>query len=112
MSLFDASVFWPAFKEAGMLTFATLKQRGGAVDVWVGFNRPDRPRFNGDGRSHDYEIEYQYADASRLAEGGAVTLWADEDKSSGVKYLVREEPFVSDMDGTDGYFRHALLSKV
>lgn len=110
--MFDPSTFWPAFRAAGMLTFATLKQKGGAVDVWVGFNRPDRPRFDGTSRSHDYEIEYQHADAPRLAEGDAVTLWTDATKASGTKYVVREEPFVSEVDGTDGFFRHALLTAV
>lgn len=114
MTDFDESVFWPEFKAAGMLKFATVKQKGGARDVWIGFNTPDVPRFNGEGRSRDFEMEYQAADLTNLAEGDAVTIWADEDKSSGTKYVVREAPFVSDIpaQGTDGYFMRALLTKV
>lgn len=108
---FDPSAFWPAFEAAGMLKLATVKQRsGGTRDVRVGFVLPDMPRLSGEGRSREYEIEYQQADLPKLAEGDLVTIWADDDKTSGAKYTVREAPFVAITD-SDGYFRRALLSK-
>jgi len=113
---FDASLFWPAFRDAGLLRLATVKMRAGgpAVDVDVGYVEPDMPRFGTAVRSRDYEIEYQTADLSKLAEGDTLTVWDDREKTSGVKFRVREAPFVPDtaIEGNDGFFRRALLTKV
>jgi hypothetical protein len=115
MSAFDQSIFWPSFKVVGFLKLATVKQSGAPVkDVDVGYVEPDREGFVGRARSKDYEIEYQVADLPRLAEGDAVTIWADDTKASGVKFRVRESPFVPEIgaEGNDGYFKRALLTKI
>lgn len=108
--MFDASVFWPAFKAAGMLRPVKVKQ---AV-VWVGYVEPDTLRFD-QTRSTDYEIEYQTADLPNLAQGDPVLLLdAALVPIAKAKFRVREAPFVPDIpaEGNDGTFRRALLTKL
>ena len=106
MTALDRSVFWPRFLAAGFLDTATITSGGTTADYNVGFSQPDQPRFDGRVRSTDYEIEYQAADLPSLAENDAVTI-------DGVLYRVREDPFVEPGgNAADGYFKHALLTKV
>lgn len=106
MTTLDRSAFWPQFLAAGFLDTATITSGGTTDDYNVGFSRPDQPRFDGRGRSTDYEIEYQAADLPSLAENDAVTI-------DGINYRVREDPFVEPGgNAADGYFKRALLTKV
>lgn len=98
---FDASLFWPAFRDAGLLVEAAI----GTTTIDVGFTRPDQLRLDGITRSTEYQIEYLAADAPDLAEGDDVTIGADA-------YRVRETPRVSDEPGADGTWRIATLTKV
>lgn len=109
--MFDQSLFWPAFRAAGLLRLATVTISGGDVDAWVSYRSPDALRMDGRTRSTEYEMEFQTADLAGLAAADAVTIWADADKTSGVAFRVREAPF-NDDPAADGYFRRALLTKV
>ena len=74
---FDASVFWPAFKAAGMVDVAVHQPPNGvAVAFDVGFKRPDQVVLDGMVHSTDYSIEYQAADVT-LQRGDIVRI--DED---------------------------------
>lgn len=102
----DRSIFWPAFVAAGLLSTATITSGGTTANYSVGFSQPDQPRFDGRGRSSEYEIEYQAADLPALAENDAVTI-------DGTAYRVREPSYVTPGgNAADGYFRCALLTKV
>lgn len=106
MTTLDRSVFWPQSLAAGFLATATITSGGTTATYSVSFSQPDQPRFDGRGRSTDYKIEYQAADLPSLAENDAVTI-------DGVLYRVREDPFVEPGgNAADGYFKHALLTKV
>lgn len=129
---FDASVFWPAFRDVGMLKLATVAPSGGLyiepgywqpgycgaegeLDAYVGYVEPDRERFGGGARSKEYEIEYQASELPDLAEGDIVTIWSDDTKTQGTEYKVREAPFVHGDEhggGEDGTFKRALLTKI
>ena len=98
MSDFNQALFWPAFKAAGFLRPALVKQSGRlAATVDVGYVEPETLRFD-QTRSKDYEIEYQCADLPALAEGDMVTfLDADGVPIPKAKFRVREAPFVTDV---------------
>ena len=102
------AAMWPEFKAAGMLHVAT--DADGDFDV--SFKRPGELMLNNGAISNEYQIEYQHADRPLLAEGLALTL-ADPDGVALGSFRVRRAPFI-DAPGTaaDGYFRHALLTKV
>ena len=106
MTIFDSSVFWPEFKEAGMLRLASTILPGctEATEFDVRLVMPDVITANGQ-VSREYAIEYQHADAPTLAEGAEVLIDC-------TLYLVREDPFVDEEGGADGYFRKALLTRV
>jgi hypothetical protein len=83
--VFDASVFWPAFKDAGMLNVAVYQPLNGvAVSFDVGFSRPDQVVLDGMVHTTDYSIEYQAADIE-LQRGYVLRI-------DGVDYKVRQTP--------------------
>ena len=112
--VFDNARFWPAFEAAGLLRLVTVKSGGALVDVRVGYVEPDRARLGGAGLSRDYEIEYRKADLPKLKEGVTLTLWSDDDKTTGTKFRVRQPPFTPEapVEGIDGYFCRAILTMV
>lgn len=116
--MFDASVFWPAFRDVGLLKLATATSPDSPpveTDAYLGYVEPDRDRLIGPGRSKDYEIEFQAVDLPDLGEGWSVTIWTDDTKTSGTSFVLREDPFVhSDLNGggDDGTFKHAILTRV
>ena len=98
---FDTSVFWPAFKQAGMLDVASYQPPiGQAIDFDVGFKRPDQVVLDGMVHTTDYSIEY-LASAVELKRGFIIAV-------AGVQYKVRQTP----MANGDGEFVTALLEKV
>lgn len=98
---FDSSVFWPAFKQAGMLDEAVHQPVGGpAVAFDVSFARPDQVVLDGMVHSTDYSIEYQGADIG-LQRGYVLQL-------AGGTYKVRQTPTAKG----DGTFYVAALEKV
>jgi hypothetical protein len=98
---FDASVFWPAFKSAGMVDVAVHQPPNGvAVAFDVGFKRPDQVVLDGMVHSTDYSIEYQAADVV-LQRGDVVRI-------DGVDYKVRLKPEAKG----DGTFYVASLEVV
>lgn len=98
---FDPSVFWPAFKQAGMLDVATYQGPiGPALDFDVGFKRPDQVVLDGMVHTTDYSIEYM-ASAVELKRGFIITV-------EGVQYKVRQTPKANG----DGEFVTALLETV
>lgn len=107
--MFDAGVFWPAFKAAGMLSIAS--DAAGNFDV--AYQAPGR--FANDGRqvSNEHEIEYQHADRPDLAEGDALSIAPIPAGTTG-DFKVRQAPYIRDSGGNaaDGYFRHAVLTEV
>ena len=108
MNDFDASVFWPAFQAAGMLHKAT--DADGDFDV--SFKRPGELMLNNGAISNEYQIEYQHADRPLLAEGLALTIEDPHGNALG-SFRVRRAPFIdAPGNAADGYFRHALLTKV
>lgn len=109
--MFDQSLFWPAFRAAGLLRLITATINSVDVDAWVSYRSPDQLRLDGQARSTEHEIEYQADDLDGLAKGDAITLWGDESKGSGVSFRVRERPF-NDQPSADGYFQLALLTKI
>jgi hypothetical protein len=98
---FDASVFWPAFQQAGMLDVATYQPPNGvAKEFDVGFSRPDQVVLDGMVHTTDYSIEYQAADIE-LQRGYVLRI-------DGVDYKVRQTPAAKG----DGTFYVAALEKV
>lgn len=98
---FDSSVFWPAFKQAGMLDVATyLPTVGAAVDFDVNFSRPDQVVLDGMVHSTDYSIEYQGADVE-LKREYVVRIHS-------VDYKVRQTPQAKG----DGTFFIAALERI
>lgn len=98
---FQADVFWPAFKLAGMLDEAVYQPAdGAAVPFDVGFTRPDTVVLDGMVHSTDYSIEYQGADIE-LKRGYVLQI-------SGGTYKVRQTPNAKG----DGTFYVAALEKV
>jgi hypothetical protein len=99
---FNAAVFWPAFKQAGMLDEAVYQPAGGApaVPFDVSFSRPDQVVLDGMVHSTDYSIEYQGADIEIKRE---YVL-----QIAGGTYKVRQTPAAKG----DGTFYVAALEKV
>lgn len=98
---FAADVFWPAFKDAGMLDAAVCQPPNGvAVAFDVGFSRPDQVILDGMVHSTDYSIEYQGTDIE-LKRGYVLQILGDS-------YKVRQTPAAKG----DGTFYVALLEKV
>jgi hypothetical protein len=98
---FGADVFWPAFKQAGMLDVAVYQPLNGvAVPFAVGFNRPDQVVLDGMVHTTDYSIEYQAADIE-LQRGYVLRI-------DGVDYKVRQTPAAKG----DGTFYVAALEVV
>ena len=98
---FDASVFWPAFKQAGMLDVAVHQPPNGvAVPFDVGFSRPDNVVLDGMVHTTDYSIEYQATDIE-LRRGDVLRIL-------GVDYKVRQTPTAKG----DGSFYVAILETV
>jgi hypothetical protein len=112
---FDRSVFWPAFKEAGMLRSVSVKQSGKqAVTVDVKYEQPTQ-RIFGQQASQDLTIQYQAADLPYLKEDDPVTfLDAAGAPIRTERFKVREAPYVSANAGEDrsGYFKYALLTQI
>lgn len=103
---FDASVFWPAFKAAGLLVAATVNG-GDAVDI--GYSAPDRPRLDGTMVSTEWEMEYQATDLPDLAEDDLVTI------TGFGNFRVREPSYTPEGVqgwGADGFFKRARLTKL
>jgi hypothetical protein len=99
---FNAAVFWPALKRAGMLGEATHQPADGPVISFdVGFARPDQVVLDGVVHSTDYSIEYQSADIE-LKRGNAVQIAGEG------QFTVRQTP----MAKGDGTFVVASLEKV
>jgi hypothetical protein len=98
---FDTSVFWPAFKEAGMLCEARYQPSIGPLVIFdVGFKQPDQIVLDGLVSATDYSIEYQSAD---------VTLKRDYVlQIKGVNYRVGQTPQALG----NGTFVFAQLEKV
>jgi hypothetical protein len=96
------ALFWPEYKDAGWLSSAVWK----AATFDAFFVKPGQVTANG-ALSTGYEIVYQDADAPALKEGDTITV-------DGVKFKVRDTPYVSDQPGDSqtGYFKHARLSSV
>jgi hypothetical protein len=98
---FGADVFWPAFKQAGMLDEAVYQPAvGPAVPFDVGFNRPDQVVLDGMVHTTDYSIEYQRADIE-LQRGYMLQI-------AGSSYKVRQTPSAKG----DGTFYVAALEEV
>jgi hypothetical protein len=98
---FDSSVFWPVFKDAGMLAVVTYQPPVGAlVSFDAGFNRPDQVVLDGMVHSTDFSIEYQRADVE-LKRGFLIVI-------DGMTYKVRQSPLVKG----DGTFAIAILEEV
>lgn len=98
---FGADVFWPAFKDAGMLEVAVHQPLNGvAVSFDVGFSRPDNIVLDGMVHTTDYSIEYQAADVG-LKRGDVLRIL-------GVDYKVRQTPKAK----ADGSFFIAILDEV
>lgn len=98
---FDSSIFWGAFKDAGMLVAATYQPAvGDLVEFDVGFNRPDQVVLDGVAHSTQASIEYQAVDIE-LRRGAVV-------KVDGVDYKVSQPPMAKD----DGTFMLAYVEKV
>ena len=115
MNDFDTSVFWPAFKDAGMLKRVSVKPRAGGATLFgdVLLRMPDRPAGT-NAQSREYEIEYQVADFPKLAEGDVLqVLDSDDAPVAGMKFKVRRAAYVSDrpLDGDDGTYQQAQLTK-
>lgn len=113
---FDTSVFWPAFKDAGMLKRISVKPRAGGATLYgdVLWRSPDQPA-GAHSQSREYEIEYQVADFPKLKEGDTVQLLDEDDAPiSGMKFAVRRPAYVSDrpLDGDDGTYQQAQLTKL
>ena len=109
MTPFDSSLFWPAFKAAGILTEISVMPKDCALkpySMWVSFEEPEVVLMLTGMQSKQYQIEYQTADAPALAEGDTVTIGE-------YTYTVRASPFVPDTGqwADDGYFRRALLTR-
>lgn len=95
-----------AFTAAGLSKSASTVLPGCTVatDFAVLFRRPDLT-LGSNAQSRDYEIEYQYADASTLTEGAEIIV-------DGVLYRVRAEPHIDPQRGDDGFWRCAYLTEV
>jgi hypothetical protein len=97
----DTSVFWGAFKAAGMLVEATFQPSAGpAITFDAGFTRPDTIVLDGVVHSTDYSIEYQSGDV-QLVRDNVIAIDA-------VQYRIRQSPTAKG----DGTFMVALLEKV
>ncbi|NML62265.1 hypothetical protein HHL21_14505 [Massilia sp. RP-1-19] len=98
---FSAAVFWPAFKQAGMLDEAVYQSdTGPAIEFDVSFSRPDQVVLDGMVHNTDYSIEYQRGDID-LKRGYVVRI-------DGEDYKVRQTPVAKG----DGTFVVASLEKV
>lgn len=101
-----AAKFATAVDRAGMRVAAIVRPKDCVerpYDLTVGFDRPEE--FTAGAQSTDWRIEYVHADAPRLVED-------DEVEIAEVVYRVRRPPYVPDIGGVDGTFRHAILTRV
>lgn len=96
---FDNALFWPAFKQAGLLVVASVGLTSPPTDVDVSFRRPGEIA-NGI-ITTQYEMEYQRADLATLAEGDPVTIGSEA-------FRVRQTP----LPQGDGFFYVAILTKL
>ena len=114
MTTFDTDALWAAAIAAGFLRECTIKSRGGAKTGYVDYNEPDTQRFEGAALTKDYIIGYQVKDFPNVAEGDQVVFLDDEHEPISGKFKVRVPAFVSDrpLDGLDGRYRFALLTKL
>lgn len=100
-----AEKFAAAVDRAGMRVTATIRPKDcleAPFEIAVAFDQPTE--YPGSAQSTDWRIEYVHADAPKLTEGDEVEI--DE-----VVYTVRREPYVPDVGGVDGTFRHAILTR-
>jgi len=108
MPAFDPSVYWPALWAAGLLCVATDTDG----DFKVGYARPSEFRLDGQSRTNEHEIEYQFADRPDLAQGDTLSI-ADASGNNLGNFRVRMAPYVSAPgNAADGYFYCAVLTKV
>lgn len=113
---FDPSVMWPHFVAAGMLQRVSVKPRAGGPTLFgsVYWRQPDEA-VGRNSLSSEYEMEYQTADFPALAEGDVVQhVDTDDAPITGKKFKVRQPAFVSNrpLDGDDGTYRHARLTRL
>lgn len=103
--MWNEAVFWPAFKDAGMLVLAHVVYAGSdrVLDRWVGFSKTDIDPVTMV-RTSDFPMEFQHGDLPELAEGDQVEI-------DDVLYRVRELPRVEGATAT-GFFRIAKLTRV
>jgi hypothetical protein len=103
----DPSVFWDAFKGAGMLVEATYQPAAGApVTLDVGFSQPDIQLGGELMQSTEYEIEYPTAllPAVKIGEGLTITGSPTSDGN----YKIRSNPEAVG----NGYFSKVKLTKI
>lgn len=101
MMTFGSSVFWEAFKAAGMLVEAELLPATVPPTIFdVGFQRPDEIVLDGVAHTTNYSIEYQTVDVE-LKRGSTV-------KIDGATYRVSQSPQAKG----DGGFVRTFLEKV
>lgn len=98
---FDSSLFWPAFKAAGVLVEVTHQPaQGELVKFDAGFTRPDQLVLDGLVHSTDFGIEYQAGDIV-LHRDDLVVI-------EQVTYKLQQTPKVKG----DGKFVTAVLEEV
>ncbi len=104
--MWSTAGFWPLFKAVGMLEPAEVGLDGGLKRkcVDVGFSEPDAYLLDGT-QSKQYLIEYQTHDLPTLAEGDEVLIRA-------TLFRVRQAPYVAETGSNNGFYRHALLTRV
>lgn len=85
MSAFDLSVFWPAFKAAGMLVSVQI-EGSNREPFDAGLNRPDMQIFDDAVQSPQNLLEYQSADVPEMAQGMVVVV-------NNQRYRVSRRPF-------------------
>jgi len=84
------------------------------TDTLVRFGSPDSV-MQGAQLSKQHEIKYRTAALPGLLEGDRIDkLDEDGNPIAGEAYKVRQPPFVTDnlLESRDGYWRHALLTKL
>lgn len=110
------AAYWPAFKAAGFLRPALVKQSGKpAVTVDVKYTQPSARRFDGSVGSQEHSMKYQRDDLPYLREGDPVSfLDADGVVIRAERFKVREAWFVGEFPGDDtsGFWRRALLTQI
>jgi len=113
---FDPTVMWPVFKATGFLRRISVKPKAGGATLLgdVDWSQPDEI-MGSNSRSREYRMEYLTADFPALAEGDTVQLLDEDDVAiAGMKFKVRAPAYVSNrpLDGDDGTYRMAMLTKV